>query len=320
MTGNIVLITGASGFVGRHLLAHLKKCGQLARAIYRSQPLETACDDFYILPQVDKQTDWADALTGVDVVIHLAARVHVMKDTAVDPLHEFLEVNVHASLNLAKQAAIAGVKRFIYVSSIKVNGEYTESKPYSELDLPNPQDPYGISKWQAEQSLMQLCAELDMELVIVRPPLVYGPGVKANFLNLIKIIDRRIPLPLGSIRNQRSLLYVGNLVDALILCATHPQAAGETFILSDGEDVSTPQLINKLAGCLHRKFALYRFPLGWMRFLTSLIGKTAAFQRLTSSLQVDSSKIRHMLNWRPPYSLDQGLKLTVEAYLKAKGQ
>lgn len=267
------------------------------------------------ISSISASTDWSQALLHIQTVIHLAARVHVMNDKATDSLAAFREVNLHGTINLARQAATAGVKRFVYVSSIKVNGEYTTENPFSEADEAQPQDPYGISKWEAEQALWEVSDETGMEVVIVRPPLVYGPGVKANFYNLLRIVYKALPLPLGSINNHRSMIYVENLVDALITCATHSQAAGKTYLVSDGKDISTPGLINQLAKAMSRPCRMFSVPLSWMRFFARLTGKSAVLDRLTQSLVIDSSRIRRELQWVPPYSLDEGLQATADWYI-----
>ncbi len=265
--------------------------------------------------EIDSETNWVDALRNIDVVIHLAARVHVMKDTSADPLAEFLKINLHGTVNLAKQAANAGVKRFVYVSSIKVNGERTsETAPFTGLEKPDPQDHYAISKWQAEQALRRIAQEANLEVVIVRPPLVYGPGVKGNFSSLLAAIDRGIPLPLASASNARSLVYVGNLVNALITCATHPAAAGQTYLVNDGEDVSTAVLIEKIASAFGRNSRSFHFPPTLLRAAAALAGRSSQIDRLLGSLRVSSEKIRGELSWSPPYTLEQGLRATAEWY------
>jgi nucleoside-diphosphate-sugar epimerase len=309
------LITGASGFIGRGLLAELSQARYQVLAVAR-RPL--AGFDTVSVDLIDGQTDWADMLQDVDVIVHLAARVHVMEEHATDPLAEFFAVNLHGTTNLARQAAKAGVKRFVYVSSIKVNGEQTsKGRPFTESDHLQPQDAYAISKWAAEQALHSISQETGMEVVIVRPPLGYGPNVKANFLKLLELVDRGVPLPLGSVENSRSLIYVGNLVDALIICATHPAAAGNAYLVSDGEDVSTPQLIQAVADALHRPSRVFPMSLALMRRVAALAGKSAAIDRLTQSLVIDSSKIHSELGWRPPYTMAQGLQATAKWYCQS---
>lgn len=309
------LVTGANGFVGKALCIELLGRGAAVIAAMRSASYKADGVNTTVVGSIDADTDWRDALRDVDVVIHLAARVHVMKDDAADPLAEFLKVNLHGTENLARQAAQAGVKRLVYVSSIKVNGEGTTGNPpYSELDQPNPQDPYGISKWRAEQALQRIAQETGLEVVIVRPTLVYGAGVKGNFISLMAAIEEGIPLPLAGAQNLRSLLYVGNLVDALIACATHPKAAGQTYLLSDGEDVSTAMLVDKIAADLGRKNRSFYLPLSFMRAAAGVLGKAAQADRLFGSLQVSNQKIRSELGWCPPFTLEQGLRATAGWY------
>jgi nucleoside-diphosphate-sugar epimerase len=260
-----------------------------------------------LIGAINEQTVWTAALQDVDVVIHLAARVHVMRDDAVDPLTEFRCVNTAGTEHLARSAAASGVKRLVYVSSIKVNGEETSyGRIYSEQDAPAPQDPYAISKWEAEQALQRVARKTGLQTVIVRPPLVYGTGVKENCAQMMRMISRGIPLPLASVSNQRDLLYVGNLVDALIVCAAHPAAAGQTYVLSDGESISTPELLRQLAYAMGAPARVFSFPPSLLKVAGRMIGKSAQIERLLGSLQIDSSKIRRELNWQPRYTLEQG--------------
>ena len=309
------MISGAGGFVGRALCAELFRRGQSVSAAVRSDKSSIKNTEVIIVGAIDSKTKWADALCDVDVVIHLAARVHVMREKAADPLAEFLKVNLHGTSNLARQAACFGVKRFVYVSSIKVNGEQTSAtQSFTELDEPSPQDFYSISKWQAEQALWRIAQETGLEIVVVRPPLVYGPGVKGNFAQMLAVIAKRFPLPLASVYNRRSLIYVENLVDALIVCATHPVAAGQTYLVCDGEDISTPDLLRQLGYAMGCPAHMLPFPPSWLRMLGKLSGKSEQVERLLGSLQVDSGKIRRDLNWFPPYTLQQGLQATAESY------
>jgi nucleoside-diphosphate-sugar epimerase len=309
------MISGAGGFVGRALCAELFRRGQSVSAAVRSDKSSIKNTEAIIIGAIDSETKWADALCDVDVVIHLAARVHVMREKAADPLAEFLQVNLHGTSNLARQAACFGVKRFVYVSSIKVNGEQTSAtQSFTELDEPSPQDFYSISKWQAEQALWRIAQETGLEIVVVRPPLVYGPGVKGNFAQMLAVIAKRFPLPLASVYNRRSLIYVENLVDALIVCATHPVAAGQTYLVCDGEDISTPDLLRQLGYAMGCPAHMLPFPPSWLRMLGKLSGKSEQVERLLGSLQVDSGKIRRDLNWFPPYTLQQGLQATAESY------
>ena len=309
-----ILITGASGFVGHRLCAKLLAEGWTVRGtLLPDETLAALPPDVEpaLVEPLGPDTPWQQALTGVDTVVHLAARVHIMDDPVSDPLTEFRKVNTEGTARLAAEAARCGVKRLVFISSIKVNGEETDT-PYTEESPAKPADPYGISKWEAEQALRQIEAETGLEVVIVRPTLVYGPGVKANFLKMMQAIKRRIPLPFASINNQRSLIYVGNLVDALATCATHPVAAGKTYLVSDGTDVSTPELIRQTAAALAVPARLLPFPVSLMRLAGKLTGKNGAVNRLTGSLTVDSSKIRRELGWVPPFTMEEGLKETAE--------
>lgn len=307
-----MLVTGASGFVGRTLCAELLRRGHSVRAALRTpENFDIAGCEMVGISGIDSHTDWNHALHGVTTVIHLAARVHVMRDDASDPLEEFRRVNVAGTEHLARTAAANGVKRFVYVSSIKVNGEETSGdKVFTEMDTPSPQDPYGVSKWEAEQALHRVSQETGLEVVIVRPPLVYGPGVKGNFAQMLKVLSKNIPLPLASINNLRSLVYVGNLADALILCATHPAAVGSTFLVSDGEDVSTPDLLRQLGVAMAHPARIFSFPAALLKLSGRLIGKSDQIERLLGSLCVDSGKIRRELGWCPPYALRDGLQKT----------
>lgn len=317
-----ILVTGANGFVGSALCSRLSTEGITVHAAVRSPSSAPPASPMlcpFAVGEIGEETDWGKALTGVDVVIHLAARVHMMRDDAANPLGEFLNTNHDATVNLARQAAAAGAKRFVYLSSIKVNGEYTHHEaPFRETDAPNPQDPYAISKLSAEEALRAISSETGMGVVIVRPPLVYGPKVKANFAKLLKLVDKGIPLPLGRVENQRSLVFVGNLCDALLQCALNPAAAGRTYLISDGEDVSTAELVRGMAFALNRPARLVPVPVIMMRTVAKLLGKRAAVERLTQSLVVDNSSICRELAWSPPYSLAQGLQLTADWYHSCK--
>ena len=265
--------------------------------------------DWVALQDWSTDAEMQQALQGVQTVIHLAARVHVMKDRAADPLREFRRINTEWTERLARAAALHGVRRFVYMSSIKVNGEATDS-PFTEKDPSNPQDPYAISKWEAEQALAAVSSEGGLETVVVRSSLVYGPGVGGNFLQLLNILRKGIPLPLALVENRRSLIFRGNLVDALITCAEDRRAAGRTFLVSDGEDLSTPELIQRLAKALGVSSRLWNFPLPLLRLIGQILGKSMVIDRLLGSLQIDSSRIRQELNWHPPYSVDDGLAET----------
>ena len=309
------LITGANGFIGRPLCTELQRRGHSVRAAMRPANTASKYAEVAAIRAIDGETDWSDALNGMEAVIHLAARVHVMKDKTADPLAEFLKVNLYGTSNFAQQAANAGVKRFVYVSSVKVNGEQsTVNRPFLESDEPDPQDPYAISKWRAEQDLHRIAKETGLEVVIVRPPLVYGPDVKGNFVRLLASIDRGIPLPLAGANNARSLVYVVNLVDALIACATHHAAAGQTYLVSDGDDVSTAMLVDMIAEALGRKSRAFNLPSGLLRTAATILGRKEQMDRLFGTLRVNDEKLRRELDWTPPYTLEQGLLATAEWY------
>lgn len=308
------LVTGANGFVGRAIISVCQQRNIPVRGSVRT----LSYPGVVTIGDITPHTDWSEALYNVDTVIHTAARVHVMRDTVDNPLEAFRDVNVAGTLNLAKQASARGVKRFIYLSSIKVNGEGTSQfASYTETDAPQPADPYGISKWEAEAELRQIADQTGLEVVIIRPPLVYGPSVKANFRQMLRAVQKGIPLPLGAIHNRRSLVYVENLADAIITAALHPAAANQTFLVSDGEDVSTTALIRNLARSLGRAPRLLAVPVWGLKLIGRLTGKSAAIDRLTGSLVIDSHKIRQTLGWSPPYTLDQGLQATADWFKSA---
>lgn len=311
MISGTVLVTGANGFVGRAVRTVLRQAGHATLPAVR-RPSGLA--EERVVGDIDPATDWRAALSGVESVVHLAARVHVMNDSAMDPLTAFRSINTAGTLNLARQCAAAGVRRFVFVSSVKVNGE-ERAAPYTEADAPAPEDAYALSKWEAEQGLRQIAAETGLEVVILRPPLVYGPGVGANFLALLRAVARGMPLPLGAIDNRRSLIYVGNLAAAILCCLEHPAAAGKTFLVSDGEDVSTSGLVRRMAAALGRPARLLPVPPALLRFAARLAKKSALAIRLLDSLTVDSSAIRRELGWSPPFTLDEGLRETAAWYL-----
>ncbi len=314
-----VLVTGATGFIGGALCETLTCSGVDIIAAVRARPSKSdAIINAHAVGDIGPETDWRAALGGVEAVVHLAARVHVMRDASANPLAAFRAVNTEGTLNLARQAAVSGVKRFIFISSIKVNGEGRE-QPYTELDTPAPQDAYAISKWEAEQGLREIESATGMEVVILRPPLVYGPGVGANFLRLMRSVDKGWPLPFGRVENLRSLLYLGNFTNAIHLCLAHPAAAGKTFLISDGEDVSSAELIRQLAHALNRPARLLPVPTAWLRLAGALLGRSAEVDRLLGSLTVSSTKIRQDLGWRPPFSLGQGLGETTGYYFRDIG-
>lgn len=312
-----LLITGANGFVAGTLLSRLSLDArfQIKAALRRKiSDIPHGVTPVQI-GDLGPETDWQTAVSGVDVVVHTAARVHVMNESAANPLSEFRCVNVEGTLNLARQAAAAGVTRFIFISSIKVNGEGTSlGRPFTETDPADPQDAYGMSKWEAEQALMEISRETKLEVVILRFPLVYGPGMKGNMPRLFGLADRGFPLPFKTVRNRRSLLYVGNAVSAILKSLADPNAIGTTFMVSDGEDVSTPQLIRRIAHALDRPDRLFPFPPSLLRLAGKLTGQLPEADRLLGSLVIDSSKIGRILKWSPPYTLDQGLEETANWY------
>jgi nucleoside-diphosphate-sugar epimerase len=312
----MILITGVTGFVGGALVKRLMAGGACGGVVASLRRLDASLPDGVKLVQVGDllpTTDWSMALQQVDAVVHCAARVHVMQDSANNPLEAYRHVNVQGTLNLAQQAAQAGARRFVFVSSIKVNGEATlPGKPFRADDEPAPLDPYGLSKMEAEQGLREFSAQTGMEVVIVRPPLVYGPGVKANFASMMRWLAKGVPLPLGAIHNTRSMVALDNLVDCLVTCLKHPAAAGQTFLVSDGEDVSTSQLLRRTAHAMGKPARLLPVPAVFLQWGASLLGKGDVAQRLCGSLQVDISKTRQLLGWSPPLTLDQGLKKAVE--------
>ncbi|WDN89436.1 hypothetical protein BuS5_02404 [Desulfosarcina sp. BuS5] len=315
-----ILVTGANGFIGQALCARLCADARHVRGAVRSpQKAETLPKKVspVIVKSIGPQTDWSEALTGIDTVVHLAARAHVLKDAAADPLTAFREVNLKGTARLAGMAAQSGVRRFIYMSSVKACGE-NRGLPYSEDDQPEPQDPYGISKWEAEQALHEISEKTGMEVVVIRPPLVYGPGIKANFLSLFKIIERGIPLPLAGVENRRSLIYLENLVDAVLKCILHPKASGKTYFVSDGVDLSTPELIRKIAAAMGKPARLFYSPSFLLKAAGMFSGKSGQVDRLTGSLTVDSDKIQRALGWKANYTIDQGLSETAKWYLKIK--
>ncbi|RJG46604.1 NAD-dependent epimerase/dehydratase family protein [Mesorhizobium sp. DCY119] len=310
-------VTGASGFVGRALVRQIAETKNSCTAAYRGSAPSGLPPQVRpaIVGDLSRETDWSSFLQGLDVVIHAAARVHILNDRSGDPLTEYRRVNVEGTLALARQAAAAGVKRFVFLSTIKVNGE--ESAPgqaFRASDRPQPSDPYAISKLEAETGLVELGARQGMEIVIVRPPLVYGPGVKANFLNMMRWVDRGVPLPLGAVNNRRTLVALPNLVDLVLLCTQHPDAAGKVILAGDGEDLSTSDLLRRLYAIMGRSNRLISVPPGMLSALAGLLGKGEIARRLCGSLRMDVEETRRLLGWTPPVSVDEGLRQTVEYY------
>jgi len=315
-----ILVTGSTGFIGTSLIEKLikKRFSVSATARNASANKFDGNINFINIGHLTPSLDWRHALQGVNVIVHLAARAHFLNDESRDPLADYRYINVDCSLNLARQAAKAGVKRFIYMSSIKVNGEFTIlGKPFTAKDTPMPRDFYGISKYEAELGLQVIAEEFGMELVIIRPPLVYGPGVKANFLSMMNWLRRGIPLPLGGvIKNRRSYVFVDNLVDMIITCINHPAAANQTFLVSDDEDLSTSELLRRMALALGCPSKLILVPTNLIAFGARLFGRSDLSQRLCDSLQVDIRKTKDLLGWSPPVSVDEGLHQTAIHFLK----
>lgn len=311
-----ILITGASGFLGKALCRNLLSHGFNVLAVVRSEEKCNELQQLYSSPflnclsmgDLTSDTNWSYALKGIDAVIHLAARVHKSDGDAPDKSGRYQQLNVSVTKKLAIAAAAAKVKRFLYISSIGVNGRLTKEQAFTEQDEPNPHNTYTASKWQAEQNLQQISNDTNLKITILRPPIVYGRGVKANFQSLLKLVKSGLPIPLANVNNQRSLIYVENLVDAIVACLRQEVAAGKTYLVSDGEVVSTPELIRQLATALGKPARLLAFPTGLMRVGAKLVGKESVVDRLVESLVVDSSKIRRELDWNPPYTLQQALQ------------
>ena len=317
-----ILITGITGFVGSVLSKQLRQADHMLTGTTRTADLGAGPErvPLYNIPAIGPDTDWSQAVSGAEIVIHLAARVHVMKERATDPLAEFRRVNTAGTIALAEQATAAGVKRFVYLSSTKATGELSPLSGFSETDPAQPEDPYGVSKWEAEQALVEISKTTSMEVVILRPPLVYGPGVKGNILDLFKAVKRGALLPLGAIQNQRSLIYAGNLADAIVTAISHSDAANQTFFVSDEGTVSTPGLIESIAASLNKKPHLINIPLGLLKLTGALTGKSGAIQRLIGSLTVDTRKIGAQLNWQPPYTMAEGLKETAKWFFSGSNK
>jgi UDP-glucose 4-epimerase len=311
-----VIVTGASGFVGGTLCGVLSRAGYRVRAAVRDPrraPPEAA--ETATVGELGADTRWHDSLEGVELAIHLAARAHVMNDAG--SADAYREANARGTLNFAAQCAQAGVRRLVFLSSVKVNGEATAERPFSALDPPQPQDPYGVSKCEGEKFAMQVGEQSAMEVAIVRAPLMYGPGVKANFLRLMRWVDQERLLPLGAVANRRSLLSVWNLCDLLRVLLTHPQAAGRVWMASDGEDVSTPELVRRMACAMQRRARLVPVPMALLRAVGGAFGRRAEVMRLCGSLTVDLSATREGLGWSPPTTMNEGLERTVHWYRSA---
>ena len=307
-----VLVTGASGFVGKRVCFALSRLNYQVRNVYNTSKQSSLIDSYIcFVDRFDGETNWLESLQGIESVVHLAARTHLGRKVNRHALAELRTINVDSTLNLARQAAESGVRRFIFISSIKVNGETTTMRPpFVESDEPRPNDYYARSKFEAEQGIMEIALRTGMEVVIIRPPLVYGPGVKANLFRLLQWVDMGLPLPFGAIENRRSLVYVDNLVDLIIHCLGHPQAVNRVCLVSDGKDLSTTQLLRMMAAALERTSCLIPVPQNMLESGLKMIGKGDLAQRLCGSLQVDTQGTQKLLNWKPPFNIEYGLKQT----------
>lgn len=310
-----IAVTGANGFIGSALTNKLFEKGYDVRGVVRLKERflnNSGRFEFFAVGEINNDTNWNDALKGIDVVIHLASRVHKLTDSSINPLADYRRVNTAGIQRLAEMSAEALVKRLVFISTIKVNGEKTTGDAFSENHMANPQDAYAVSKCEAEQALHNISDATGLEIVILRPPLVYGQGVKANFLWLLDMVNKNIPLPLSLVNNKRSMIYIGNLVDAIIKCIEHPNAANQTFLVNDGQDVSTPELIRMIARAMGKKARLFPCPVSFLKMMGMVAGKSAEIERLVNSLQVDSTKIRKTLNWIPPFTMEEGILETVK--------
>jgi nucleoside-diphosphate-sugar epimerase len=308
-----LLVTGASGFVGKALCVEAAARGFTVRSASRFLSDLSNSNECVVVGDINGSTDWSDALRGCDVVIHLAARAHVMNETSLDPLTEFRKVNVEGTLNLARQAVALGLRRIIYISSIGVNGAETPIAPFGLMDKPAPHSYYAVSKYEAELGLEKLAADTSIEIVIIRPPLVYGPKAPGNFGSLMRWLRRGVPLPFGAVtHNRRSLVALDNLLDLILTCVEHPKAAGQTFLVSDGVDLSTTELLQRMGRAMNLSVRLLPVPVSFMDFIFYFFGKRVMAQSLFGSLQVDISKTLEVLNWKPPVSIDEGLRRAVE--------
>ena len=309
----MIMVTGATGFLGGALVKRLSSGDRSSDVVVAVRRAGVAWPESVRSIQVDgllPTTDWNEALQRVSVIVHCAARVHVMSDKSIDPLAEYRRVNVEGTANLARQAAALGVRRFVFLSSIKVNGEFTDvGRTFAADDIPSPADPYGVSKHEAEQQLRQIATETNMEVVIIRPPLVYGPGVKANFESMMRWLARGVPLPLAAVtKNCRSLVALDNLVDLVVTCLSHPAAANQVFLVSDGEDLSTAELLRRMGAALGQPARLFYVPSVLLKLGATMVNKPGIYQRLCGSLQLDIIKTQRLLGWTPPISVAEGLR------------
>ena len=316
---NRILITGASGFVGRAVCKLLRDSGYSLSGTTSNVEQKIGPENIplYYIPAIGPDTDWSGPVAGADAIVHLAARVHFTNSRSLDTLSEHRRANRDATKQLAKAAAVAGVNRLVFISTVKVNGEVTIGQPFSEEDIPSPDDPYGISKWEAEQALQEVSENTGLQIVILRVPLVYGPYVKGNFLKLIQVCSRFRLMPFGAISNQRSLIYVGNLASAIKTSLDHPAAVGKTFLVCDRQDISTPNLMRQINGSLGLKIWLISLPRWLIEGIGIVVGRTESISKLTDSLQVDSSLIEKELGWFPPYTMQEGLNETAQWYLES---
>lgn len=309
-----ILVTGATGFVGKQLVPALIHLGHEVRCAV-SKKVDWLEAEQVVMNRLELETDWSRALIGIDVVIHLAARVHIMKEKTQSAVDEYYKINTFATKNLAEQAAKHQVKRFVFLSSIKVNGELTlAGAPFCEETKVSPEDPYGKSKLYAEQYLLQISQNTSMQVVIVRPPLVYGPGVKANFLKMMQLVNKRVPLPFARVQNKRHFIYIENLVSALCVLTTHPEAANQTYLVADDDPFSLPHLMRLIAHELHVRIWLIPFPVHFMMYIFQHLGMKNLNTRLFSSLEINANKIKSQLGWNPPVNSVEGLKKTVAWY------
>lgn len=314
-----ILVTGGTGFVGQHLIAKLYDSLHNVKAVVRKVPCTQQSSITYtVIDDMTPVTDWSEVLQGIEIIIHLAARAHILRDTDPDPLKAFQLTNVDATLNLAKQAIDSGVKQFIFISSIGAMASLSDL-PLQEMSICQPDTPYGVSKLRAEVKLTEMAKHTPrMNVTILRPTLVYGPGNPGNMERLMRLIDRGLPIPLGAITNKRSLLFVENLVDGILQCVNNSHAFNQCFVICDGEDVSTPELITYLSQSLQQKNRLLSIPPNLLKLVGQLTGKSDTIDRLTGSLIVDSSKIRQTLNWKPPYTFQEGIQKTCDWYLESR--
>lgn len=316
----MILVTGATGFVGLAIVEYLADNGNKYKAIVRNKKPKLPNDiNLKYISDIGPETDWSEALDGIEVVIHTAARAHILNDNVTNPLLEFRRVNTAGTLNLARQAAKLSVKRFIFISSIGVNGAETTSCHFNENIQEAPHADYAISKFEAEQGLKIIADETGMEVVIIRPPLVYDGDAPGNMGRLLNLVSKGLPLPLASVNNQRSFISRKNLVDFIILCLDHPKAANQTFLVADSEYVSTPQLIRLLAEGMNKPARLLPCPVSLLKFGAKIFGRESTYQQLCGSLQIDISKAYNLLNWQPPISVEDGLKQAAKRFLEQQG-